>query len=238
MTATQLRRACRLLFNYLLAPGACYACGVAINTAATLCDTCAARLERVPAPCAACGQPEPTAAAICARCRLQPPRWQQLIAPFQYRGLMRHYLLQLKFNDAQYLSRTLCEQALPAFASLPVKPEVLIPVPLHRSRLLERGYNQAGEIASVWSGLLGIPVDRRCLGRHRATASQSGLSAAQRRNNLRNAFVYRPGRDYRHVAVVDDIVTTGTTADEITRLLHRSGVETVEVWALARAYRR
>ena len=119
MTATQLRHACRTVINYLLAPGACYACGVAINDAASLCNTCAARLERVPAPCAACGQPEPTAASICARCRLTPPRWQKLIAPFQYRGLVRRYLLQLKFNDALYLSRTLGEQALPALASAP-----------------------------------------------------------------------------------------------------------------------
>ena len=237
MSTTPLRLACRHLLKILLAPGACYACGVAIAGSASLCDACAARLKRVPTPCAACGEPEPTAASICARCRLNPPRWQHLIAPFQYRGLVRRYLLQLKFNDARFLSRTLCEQALPAFDSMTVKPEVLLPVPLHPTRLFERGYNQAEEVARVWSNLLAIPLDRRALRRQRATPSQSGLSAAKRRDNQRNAFAYRPRLKYRHVAVIDDIVTTGATVDEITRLLHREGVEYVEVWALARAYR-
>lgn len=237
MTTTQLRQACRQLLYNLLAPGACHACGTATAGPAALCDDCSSRLKRVPTPCAACGEPDPTASSICARCRLNPPRWQNLVAPFQYRGLVRRYLLQLKFNDALYLSRTLCEQALPAFATTTVKPEVLIPVPLHRTRLLERGYNQAEEIARVWSSLLGIPLDRRALSRQKATLSQSGLSAAKRRDNLRNAFAYRPRQNYRHVAVIDDIITTGATVDEITRLLHRRGVEYVEVWALARVYR-
>ena len=74
--------------------------------------------------------------------------------------------------------------------------------------------------------------------RVRATAPQSGLSANQRIENLRQAFACEPRRAYRHVAVVDDIVTTGSTVSEITRLLHRAGVEHVEIWALARAYRR
>jgi ComF family protein len=111
-------------------------------------------------------------------------------------------------------------------------------VPLHRKRLLERGYNQAAEIAQVLSAELDIPVDRRALTRQRDTPVQSGLSAGQRVDNVRQAFNYSPRRDYRHVAVVDDIVTTGSTVTEITGLLHREGVEFVEVWALARAYRR
>ena len=115
---------------------------------------------------------------------------------------------------------------------------MLLPVPLHRTRLLERGYNQACEIATVWSAALGIPVDRRALTRPRSTQSQSGLSAAQREQNVRQAFAYVPKHEYRHVALVDDIVTTGSTVTEITKLLHRNGVEFVEVWALARVYRR
>ena len=83
-----------------------------------------------------------------------------------------------------------------------------------------------------------IIVDRIALTRSRATALQSGLSANQRAHNVRQAFSYSPRRDYRHVAIVDDIVTTGSTVDEITRVLHREGVEFVEVWALARVYHR
>jgi ComF family protein len=113
-----------------------------------------------------------------------------------------------------------------------------LPVPLHRERLLERGYNQADEIARIWSRELAIPVDRKALIRTRATPSQSGLSARQRELNVRRAFAYQPKHEYRHVALVDDIVTTGSTVSEIARALHRAGVDYVEVWALARVYRR
>jgi ComF family protein len=169
---------------------------------------------------------------------LNPPRWQKMIAPLQYRGLARDYLIQLKFAQALHLAKTLTLHNLDSFRQSLPKPEVLIPVPLYRDRLLERGYNQALEVAAVCSRALGIPVDRHSLIRLRATESQSGLNARQRRLNMRRAFAYTTTRQYRHVAVVDDIVTTGSTAGEITRELHKAGVEYVEIWALARAYRR
>jgi ComF family protein len=111
-------------------------------------------------------------------------------------------------------------------------------VPLHRERLIERGYNQAEEIAILWSREFGIPVEHKALTRLRATPTQSGLSATQREENVRMAFAYHARRDYRHVAIVDDIITTGSTVGEITKTLHRAGVEYVEVWALARVYHR
>ena len=157
--------------------------------------------------------------------------------PYHYRGLVRDYLIQIKFDAALHLAYTLTQYGALELRDFDTRPEVLIPVPLHESRLLERGYNQADEIAKLWSQASGIEVDRQALKRHRATPSQSGLSAAQRAVNLRQAFSYCPRREYRHVAIVDDIVTTGSTISEITRLLHRHGVEYVEVWALARAYR-
>lgn len=157
--------------------------------------------------------------------------------PFHYHGLVRDYLIEIKFNEALHLAYTLTQYGAGLFLDGEKPPEVLIPVPLHHSRLIERGYNQADEIARLWSQSLGLEVDRDALCRDRATPRQSGLSAPQRANNVRNAFSYSPKREYRHVAIVDDIVTTGSTIDEITRLLHRYGVEFVEVWALARAYR-
>jgi ComF family protein len=161
-----------------------------------------------------------------------------MIAPLQYRGITRDYLLQLKHAEETHLAKCLCRHTLSAFRQNWPRPQVLLPVPLHRARLLERGYNQAHEIARIWSADLDIPVERQALTRTRATAPQAGQSANQRTHNVRSAFAYSPGEVYRHVAVVDDIVTTGSTVDEITRVLHRQGVEFVEVWALARVYRR
>ncbi len=238
MTVQILYRALARLVDNLLSPGLCHGCDCEIDAAADLCSACRNRLQRVPNPCAVCAEPNPVASAVCPRCLINPPRWQKIVAPFRYRGLVRRFILQLKFDDAIHLGRALCRESLRDLRSDAALPEVLLPVPLHRARLFERGYNQADEIARFWSAELGVPLDRRVLQRRRNTLSQSGLSAAQRAANLRGAFAYDARKAYRHVAIVDDIVTTGSTIDEIVRVLHRAGVEFVEVWALARAYRR
>jgi ComF family protein len=238
MSASLLRRGLGRIIDTLLNPGYCLACGAGLGGGESLCAVCKEHLQRVPNPCRYCGEPNPVGSALCPACLRNPPRWQGLSAPFQYRGLAREYLLRLKYSESLHLARVLCRAGgVPVRDHLPW-PEVLLPVPLHRERMLERGYNQAAEIATAWSGMLDIPVDRRALRRLRATASQSGLNAAERTRNLRGAFEYRTRKTYRHVAVIDDIVTTGSTADEITRVLHRSCVDCVEIWALARAYRR
>ena len=238
MSGRQLLRGVTRCLQYLLAPGICLGCGCDPGESSSLCTSCREHLAAVPNPCHHCGQPNPLDGLVCPACRLNPPPWQKMIAPLQYQGMTRDYLLQLKHAEALYLASCLCEQCIDSFRGSWPRPEALLPVPLHRRRLLERGYNQAREIAAIWSSELDIAVDRHALHRIRNTALQSGLSAGQRKSNLRQAFSYSTTRHYRHVAIVDDIVTTGSTVAEITRLLHRAGVEYVEVWALARAYRR
>jgi ComF family protein len=238
MSGRHLYRGITRLLNQLFAPGICLACGCGLDDASSLCAGCCSRLKRVPHPCHYCAQPNPGNGIVCPACLLNPPRWQKMIAPLQYRGLVRDYLIQLKFSEALYLAKTLGLECLEPFRQSHPRPEILIPVPLHRERLDERGYNQAHEIADVWSKALDIPIDRKSLTRIRNTQSQSGLSANQRAQNIRSAFEYTPRREYRHVALIDDIVTTGSTVNEITKTLHRAGVEYVEVWALARVYRR
>lgn len=238
MSGRLVRRQIAAFVNYLLAPGLCLACGCELDNAESLCDCCGERLRRVPHPCGYCGQPNPVTGEICPACLRNPPRWQRMIAPLQYFGPTRDYLQQLKYFEAVHLAKTLCRQCLDPFRQSWPRPEVLLPVPLHRGRLLERGYNQADEIARIWSRELAIAVDRKALTRIRATPSQSGLSAGQREHNVRHAFAYQPKHEYRHVAIVDDIVTTGSTVTEIAKTLHRAGVEFVEVWALVRVYRR
>ncbi len=238
MSGSKLRRGMTRFTNYLLASGVCLACGCELDDANSLCSSCRKQLRRVPNPCRYCAQPNPAAGLVCPACLLNPPRWQKMIAPLQYRGLTRDYLIRLKFSESLYFAKTLCHQCLGPFRESSPRPDVMLPVPLHRERLFERGYNQAYEIASVWSRALGIPIDRHALTRRRATPSQSGLSAPKREINVRQAFSYAARHQYRHVAVIDDIVTTGSTVTEITKTLHLAGVEYVEVWALARVYRR
>ena len=238
MSGRQLLRGLNRCLQQLLAPDICVGCGCDSAGPGSLCDCCGERLLAVPDPCHYCAQPNPLGGLLCPACRLHPPRWQKLIAPLQYRDAARDYLLELKHAQATHLARVLCTHTVAHLRRQWPRPQVLLPVPLHRERLLQRGFNQAREIARLWSADLDIPVDRHALTRIRATPLQSGLSAQQRSDNVRQAFAYAPRLPYRHVAVVDDIVTTGSTVDEITRVLHREGVEFVEIWALARAYRR
>ncbi len=115
-------------------------------------------------------------------------------------------------------------------------PEAIIPVPLHWWRQWRRGFNQAEEIAQALGEFTDIPCDNTLLQRIKATPQQTTLSAGQRRRNLRGAFRIRP-HHYRHVALLDDVVTTGATAGQLSRLLHESGITKVEVWAICRTLR-
>lgn len=198
-----------------------------------LCAHCAAVLPRLEQPCERCGHPVPTVGDhLCGQCLRQPPPWDRLFALADYGFPYRSLIHQLKYGH-QPLPALLMGRQMAASLPTPPWPEVLLPVPLHWWRAWRRGYNQAEELARALGQASGIPVDARLLRRVRATASQTQLSRRERRRNLARAFVVGE-HGYRHVALVDDVVTTGSTAAVLTGLLRDSGVDTVEVWAVCR----
>ena len=223
----------RGIFHETLNPRICIACESILEHSGAICCNCLKRLELETNPCKLCGLSHSTGESICAKCLYDPPRWDRMIAPYAYRNLIRDLLIQLKFSDNLTIADSLTRQLSVQFKDQ-VPPEVLIPVPLFKKRLIERGYNQAYEIARCLSIKLDIPLNQKSLIRTRHTESQSGLSAAKREKNIRSAFSFNNSANYKHVAVVDDIITTGSTLNEITRILKRAGVEKVEVWGLAR----
>ena len=225
------------LVSHLLDPSLCLGCAHSIKPLQFYCVNCITALKRIENPCTLCGLENNSSGTLCAACLFDPPRWQNLVAPLKYQGLARDLLLQLKYGESLHLANSLVTRFIDNYANNHPAPEVLLPVPLYRQRLLERGYNQAFEIARILSQALDIPVDTRALCRIRNTASQTGLSAHQRQKNILGAFVYQPTRPYSRVAVVDDIITTGSTAGEITKTLHRAGCPHVEIWGLGRASR-
>ena len=115
------------------------------------------------------------------------------------------------------------------------RPQLLIPIPLHPVRLRERGFNQALELARPLSHALGIAMHAEGLRRVRATPRQTGLNALNRRRNVRGAFVPNTEVHDRHIALVDDVITTAATARECAKVLKRAGAASVQVWAVARA---
>ena len=149
---------------------------------------------------------------------------------------MRHGVLRLKygaqFEQARVLGQLMAQQLSQRAASL---PELLIPVPLPRSRLYMRGYNQAMELARVLRRGLGTQIDNRSARLLRAPLDQIGQSAAQRRRNLREAFIVERDLSGMHIALIDDVMTTGATLDALARAARKAGAARIEAWALARA---
>ncbi len=215
-----------------LNPALCQLCGIPVDATAMLCTHCFNSLSQVPNPCTRCGQPNPASGDICPSCRLNPPRWQRMIAPLTFSGATRDLILQFKFAQQRPQARILLTHLLDKYRQH--TPDVLIPVPLHPQKRLQRGYNQAQEVAAVLSDSLFIPLDTRSLRRVKLTGSQAGLSLHKRRKNLRAAFTYQPVRRYRSVAIIDDIITSGSTMDEICKVIQKAGVRHIEAWSLAR----
>jgi ComF family protein len=218
-----------------LLPAHCLLCGARGQGHLSLCADCAAELPRNKVCCARCALPLATPAPLCGRCIKRAPAWDAAWVPFRYEWPLGQLETRFKFGGDLASGRTL--SLLWAGAPRPDElPQAIVPVPLHRSRLRRRGYNQALELAKPLARALGIPLSRDALQRNRATTAQTDLSAIQRRRNVRGAFALRE-RDAlpAHVAVLDDVFTTGATLGECARVLRRAGVQRVDVWALARA---
>ncbi|MBT3204921.1 MAG: ComF family protein [Gammaproteobacteria bacterium] len=219
--------------NQILNPGLCLTCGISITSSEFICSHCVDSLELVSAPCSLCGLPNKAEGPVCPACLQHPPRWQKMIAPLVYTGSTRHIIQDLKFNEQLHHANAMLTHIQHYFKNHHV--DALIPVPLHQSRLLERGYNQAEEIASNLSRLLNIPVNRSSLKRIKATEAQSGLSLNKRQKNILKAFEFTLQQPYNSVAIIDDIITTGSTMTEICKVMNKAGIKHIQVWSLARA---
>jgi ComF family protein len=225
----------RLLFALL--PPHCLLCGRDGGRERDLCDACAADLLRNTACCPRCALPLAAPAPLCGECLQHPPRFTVAVAPFVYASPLDQLVTRLKFGRNLAAGRVLSELWIEALHTAPPEqPAALIPVPLHPARLRERGYNQALELARPLAKARGIVLHEDLLVRTRATSAQSNLDAVERRRNLRGAFnVVAKSALPAHVAVIDDVMTTGATLHECARTLMQAGVERVDVWALARA---
>lgn len=188
------------------------------------CGRCARRWPGGPAPCGDClRSPPPVQSCVCVADYAFP--WDRLIASFKFRGLVE-------------LAGPLAAPLAARVAWLPVQASMVLPVPLSPRRLADRGYNQAWELARRVARRLGLPARCDLLRRTRETAHQADLPRPQRLQNLRDAFQVAPQAaallSGRHVALVDDVMTTGATVREAALALQRAGAAAVSVWVLAR----
>ncbi|MCS3903326.1 ComF family protein [Methylohalomonas lacus] len=223
----------RTLFNWLLPPGSCLLC--AGNSNNLVCNACRADLPSLDSCCRLCALPLPQPGP-CPECLRRPPPFTARAA-FHYDYPLALLIKRLKFRGDAGLGRFLGECLYAELTRWPLanRPECLLPMPLHWRRQLWRGFNQSLELARPIAAGLGIPLRTDLCRRVRATAPQTYLGRSARRRNVRAAFRVGSGPLPRHVAIVDDVMTSGHTVTELARSLRRAGVEEVQVWALARA---
>jgi ComF family protein len=200
-----------------------------------LCTSCAGSLPSNRSACLRCAQPLPEPSVCCGQCLQHPPPLTEVHAAFVYGFPLDRLLPRFKFHGDLPAGRLLSQLMAEALAPMP-RPEALVPVPLHRARLRTRGYDQALELARPLARSLRVPLLDEVLARVSNTRPQSELDAVARQRNLRHAFSVTPGLALpAHVALVDDVMTTGATLHAAARVLQRAGVARVDAWVCARA---
>ncbi|MDF3982826.1 ComF family protein [Luteibacter sp. PPL201] len=217
-------------------PPRCLACGDRGVGSTELCAGCLAALPWNDRHCARCALPLPRETTLCGSCQRATPSWHAAWVPFRYAAPIDQLEARFKFHGQLAAGRTLAHCWLRARCPLD-RPDAVVPVPLHVSRLRRRGFNQALELVKPLARRIGCPLWPDALERVRMTAAQSDLDAAARARNVRGAFAVRRLPAVRHVAVVDDVMTTGATLEACARALRDAGVARVDIWALARTGR-
>jgi ComF family protein len=176
-------------------------------------------------------------ATVCEQCAKNPPLYQRTIAPFIYAGAVQHLILALKSPNHYKNARLLGSLLADHLRQRPELPDCIIPVPLHNNLYQERGFNQSIEIARTVAKQLNLRLDVNACVRQRDTPHQMGLSSKQRNSNIKEAFFVPKPLPYQHVAILDDVMTTGATTGEMAKVLKQAGVSKIEVWVCAKTQR-
>ncbi|MBV9527391.1 ComF family protein [Sphingomonas sp.] len=235
MLPSFIRGAARHVLDFVL-PARCSACGVIVGEAHSFCADCWTEVAFLGiGGCSTCGLPlQATEADSCAVCLARPPRIARTRAAVAYDEVSRGLAIRLKYGRKVAIAKTMARFMAPLVEQ--GGERLLVPVPLHRSRLWWRGFNQSALVATELSRRIGIPAAPMVLSRQRRTPPLKGMSASQRRRAVSGAFRVREPAAVRGktIILVDDVLTTGSTAEACARALKRAGAERVELISWAR----
>lgn len=207
-------------------------CGIA--TQQDLCAPCANHLPQLPAArCPVCLWPVPTA-EICGACLTKPPAFTRSIAAVRYAFPIDALIHSFKYRANLAIAPILANLLMPQLETTITLPDVIVPMPLHPIRLRERGFNQALEISRYLSKQLHIALLLDSCNRIKHTPPQTGLPWKDRQKNIRKAFDCKIDLSGKHIAIVDDVMTTGATLNELAKVLRRQGAAEISNWIIAR----
>ncbi len=225
--------------SHCLFPYHCILCHGKSDRNLDLCIECEQSLPWLKNVCNYCSAPLVIPQTVCGRCLNKTFPFDKLSIFFSYTEIIKKMIIGLKFQQrliyAHILGTLLAEKISSEYQNENL-PDIIIPVPLHKKRLSERGFNQAIELARPISKKLNIRIGYKCCKRVINTAAQSTLPANQRSTNVKNAFSAKKNLEKQHIALLDDVMTTGHTLIEISRALHDVGVKRIDVWCCARTY--
>ncbi|KJK09340.1 MULTISPECIES: ComF family protein [Pseudomonas] len=229
-----------LVYNWSNSNHECLLCNEATDQHYPLCVACETELPWLEDGCQVCALPLPMHGLTCGQCSRRAPAFYRVEAPWHYGFPLDALISRFKYHSQWPLGRLLAtllgRWLTHRFSEGLPHPTLLLPVPLSRRRLRQRGYNQAAMLAQWLSGQIGISSNERILKRLIDTPAQQGLKASERKRNLRQAFAVEHIEllEGRHLALVDDVLTTGATAQALASLLLKAGARRVDVYCLAR----
>jgi len=216
----------------LFFPPRCPGCG---RVGDLFCPTCRAAVEPITGPtCRRCGRPLPQD-ALCDDCRSQASHLDGIIAAVVFAGPVREAIHSLKYGNGRALAAPLAAFMVDAWRRAELSADCIVPVPLHASRLAERGYNQSALLARALASAISLPADEKLVTRSKATRQQALLNAAERRENVKDAFLCRATAAGKRIVLVDDVCTTGSTLEACAAALRAAGAARVWALTLARA---
>lgn len=216
-------------------PAICVLCNQFHKRTLALCDFCIQLLPALENACRQCAYPlaDPTY-PLCGHCIKTPPSFDAATIAYRFEEPLRSIVHQFKYKDGLFLGSLLTELIIKAWEKNPTHPQCLIPVPMHPKKLKQRGFNQAVILTRLLSKRLGLPKDLNSCKKIINTPPQALLDSQKRIQNIKDAFSVNK-IPYNHIALVDDLLTTGSTANELAHSLKQFGVERVEIWCCARA---
>lgn len=199
-----------------------------------VCTHCIKFIPALGPGCRHCAYPLPDSHfQVCGHCIKKTPYFDRAIINYIFEEPLRSLLHQFKYRDGLFLSSFLSHLIFSSIKNQTEMPQCLIPVPMHPQRIRQRGFNQAAVLARTLAKKLQIPCDLFSCQKILNTEPQASLDGKQRKKNLRHAFVTQK-LPYQHIAIIDDLLTTGNTVNELAFTLKTSGVRKVDVWCCAR----